>query len=196
MAASSVNDPLIPTLIDSLALLRSEKLPSALIGGLAVSLRGQTRVTADVDYVVATSVERMLELVDKLDATDFAPLFAGVREVVEQSFILPVRHRATGIKVDLTIGLSGFEQQAVRRAGNLRIAKKLIPVATPEDLIVMKVIAGRPQDHLDVKALAATLGKTLDWYYCRVTAEELGEAIGIDLAARIADLQAESSFNG
>lgn len=188
MARQSVNNPLFPTLIDALFLLRKESLPCALIGGLAVSLRGQTRVTADVDFVVAASIERMLRLVDELDATQFVPLFAGVREVVEQSFILPLRHRTTGVKVDLTVGMSGFEQQAVRRAENLRIARKVIPVATAEDLILMKLLADRPQDQLDVKILVATLHAQLDWAYCQTTAEALSEAIGIDLKTRIAAL--------
>jgi hypothetical protein len=189
MARQSVNDPLFPTLIDALSLLRKESLPCALIGGLAVSLRGQTRVTADVDFVVAASIERMLQLVDELDATQFVPLFDGVREVVEQSFILPLRHKTTGIKVDISIGISGFEQQAVRRAEELRIAKNVIPVASAEDLILMKLLADRPQDQLDVKALVATLHAQLDWEYCQTTAVALSEAIGIDLGTRVADLR-------
>ena len=73
-------------------------------------------MTADVDVVVGTDVEGALRLLEVLDDSSFTPLFDGVEEVVTQAFILPLRHRATHVKVDLAIGLSGFEQQLIRRS--------------------------------------------------------------------------------
>jgi hypothetical protein len=146
-----MNEALRDTLVEAASFLESERLDYALIGGLAVSLRGQPRVTADVDMVVALDVERAVGLTRVLDQTAFRPFFDGVEEVVERAFILPLRHRTTNVRVDLAIGASGFERQTVARAERLEIAGARIPVATAEDLLIMKTIAGRPQDAQDIQ---------------------------------------------
>jgi hypothetical protein len=95
----------------------------------------------------------------------------------------------TDVKVDLAVGLSGFERQAVTRAERIEIAGSMISVATAEDLIIMKVLAGRPQDDQDVLALLVAQNEFLDWDYSLKTAGDLGEAVGQDLAGRIRTLR-------
>jgi hypothetical protein len=162
-----------------------EEVSYALIGGLAVSLHGQPRVTVDVDMIIAADVSRALELTAALDGSSFRPLFDDVSEVVQKAFILPLRHRSTGVKVDLAIGLSGFEQQVVARAQHLNLAGVDVFVATPEDLLIMKLLAGRPRDEEDLEGLVIVQGDRLDWKYCRELAIKLGEAVGQDLAVRL-----------
>jgi predicted nucleotidyltransferase len=170
--------------------LEAQGVSYALVGGLAVSVRGQARVTADVDLVIAADIDRALTLLDSLATSDFKPLFADVAEVVRRSFILPLLHRRTNVKVDLAIGVSGFEQQAVARAERLSVAGVLVSVATAEDLVVMKALAGRPQDEQDLQGLAIARGQQMDWNYCLNTASELGTALDQDLAGRIRALRA------
>ena len=81
------------TLVDAIAVLESRSIKFALIGGLAVSLRGQPRMTFDVDLVILADIEQALQLAHELSDTPFEPLFAGVEQVVSTSFILPLRHR-------------------------------------------------------------------------------------------------------
>lgn len=167
-----MNEHLIPTLTDAISLLHAESLPCAVIGGLAVSARGQPRVTADIDMVVATDVEGMLGLLGTLPTTPFEPLFQGVDEVIERAYLPPMRHRQHRIKVDLAVGMSGFERQAVARAKPVQLAGVSVPVVTTEDLILMKTLAGRDQDQLDLQMLACTVGESVDWNYCVKVATE------------------------
>jgi hypothetical protein len=109
--------------------------------------------------------------------------------VAQQAFLLPLRHRTTKVKVDLAIGLSGFEKQAVGRAEKLQLGSEIVRVATAEDLILMKVLAGRPQDEQDLLGLVLTKGNRLDWEYCLSVGADLGEAIGQDLTGRIRKLR-------
>lgn len=166
-----------------------------LIGGLAVALRGQPRATVDVDMVLATDVDAALELVQQLSTSRFRPLFADVEQVVQESLILPLRHREQGVKVDLMIGLSGFERLAVDRAQLCEVAGTTIPVATAEDLIIMKSLAGRPRDEQDLEGLVIAQGDALDWTYCDRMANELGEALGIDLLDRVRKLRRDNSID-
>ena len=173
------------TLADAIAVLESRGIKSALIGGLAVSLRGQPRMTVDVDLVILADIEQALRLVSELGETPFEPLFNGVEQVVTTSFILPLRHRSTGIRVDLAIGMSGFEQEAVGRATPIAIGKAIIPVVSVEDLLVMKALAGRPQDDQDIRGLIATQRDAIDWPRCLALAEKLGSSIDMDIAGRL-----------
>lgn len=99
-----MDKPLQATLADAIRFLDHRQIPYALIGGLAASLQGEPRVTADVDVVIGATVEDALKLLHNLEGSPFEPLFPGVDEVVRQAFILPLRHRKTGVKVDLSIG--------------------------------------------------------------------------------------------
>jgi hypothetical protein len=65
----------------------------------------------------------------------------------------------------------------------------MISVATAEDLLVMKVLAGRPQDEQDLRALVVAQGEHLDWDYCLRLAAELGEAIDQPLVSQIESLR-------
>jgi predicted nucleotidyltransferase len=189
-----VNDPLQTTLADAAEFLRSEGISYALIGGMAASLRGQTRATADVDLVIDSDVVRALDLVARLDQSAFRPLFDQVAEVVERAFILPLRHRQTNIKVDMSLGLSGFEQKLIGRAELLNISGTIISVVTAEDLLVMKILAGRPQDVRDTEGIVAAQSKRLDWDYCLNIARELGEALNQDLIGPIQSMREENSL--
>jgi hypothetical protein len=116
-------------------------------------------------------------------------LFPGVEEVVARSFILPLRHRQTGIKVDIAIGMSGFERQVTKRAKLIMVGDREIAFATAEDVLIMKVLAGRPRDLEDARGIAGTRRDQLDWNYCLEVAQQLSEAIGQDLTTQIRSLQ-------
>jgi Nucleotidyltransferase of unknown function (DUF6036) len=184
-----VPDPLQTTLADAIALLTAEGIEYALVGGLAASLRGEPRVTADVDFVIAVDIERALSFAGALADSPFRPLFDDVQQIIETAFILPLRHRITNVKVDLAIGLSGFEQQTVARAQTLELAGVNVSVATAEDLVIMKVLAGRPQDEQDLRGLIVAQRNRLDWDYCLRIAAELGDAIGQDLVTKVQSLR-------
>lgn len=184
-----VNEPLQATLSDVEEFLAIQRIPHALVGGLAVSLRGQPRVTVDVDMVMAIDVEEALAIERQLEASNFRPLFDDVATVIETAFILPLRHRSTGVKVDLAIELSGFERQLVERAEKCLVAGAEIPVATAEDLLIMKCLAGRPRDEQDLEGLVIAQNATLDWGYCDRMATQLGEALGQDLVGRVRKLR-------
>jgi hypothetical protein len=184
-----VNNPLQTTLHDAVRLLNGEQIQYALIGGLATSLRGIPRVTVAVDLVIAVELRRALELLGTIEHSPFRPLLANPAEIVEKSFLLPLRHRVTNVKVDVAIGLSGFERQAIARAESIELSGVEVKVASAEDLLLMKVLAGRPQDEQDIQGLIVAQGEQLDWEYCLALAEQLGEAIGQDLALRVRQLR-------
>jgi predicted nucleotidyltransferase len=185
MARGFMDASLWPTLADAVAMLGARGIKCAVIGGLAVSLRGQPRMTVDVDLVMASDVEHALGLARELSTTAFDPLFDGVEDVISAAFILPLRHRTTGVRVDLAIGMSGFERDAIARATHVHIGETSAPVVSVEDLLVMKALAGRPQDEQDIRGIVDLHGEAIDWTRCLATAQSLGEAVDVDIVTRL-----------
>jgi hypothetical protein len=187
-----VNEALSRTLLDIAGLLVKEKIPFALIGGIAVGLRGEPRFTADVDLVIGADIDQALSFLGGLEDSRFEPLFPDAPDVVRSAFLLPLRHKETGIKVDLALGLTGLERQLLDRAEGLRLGGLSIPVATAEDLILLKVIAERPRDIEDVRRIVARQGAKLDWPYLLLVGRQLQEALGQDVVRRLRAFQGPS----
>lgn len=186
-----MRDALHRTLDDLTDFLEIQAVPFAVIGGIAAGVRGEPRFTADVDVVIGVDVDRALAMVDALAGSRFRPLFPDVIQVIRTAFILPIRHRETEIKVDLALGLTGFEQQLIARAPKMKLANRVVPVATSEDLILLKVLAGRPRDDDDITRIVARHGDALDWDYLLQTAEALQEAVSQDIMSPLKKLRSE-----
>lgn len=186
-----MTDALHRTLDDLAAFLDDRRVPFAVINGIAVGVRGEPRFTADVDVILGIDLDGADTLVEALDASAFRPLFPDVAEVVRAAFILPVRHRETQIKVDMSIGLTGFERQLIRRATKIKLGSQPIPVATAEDMILLKLLASRPRDTDDAARIVARQQTALDWNFLVETAKALQEAVAQDIVSPLMQMRSE-----
>ena len=168
-------------------LLKSRNLTFALIGGLASSIRGQLRVTADIDIVIDCEVPEAIAMLEQLDDATFRPFVEDAETSIRQYYILPLKDVASETPIDLVIGASGFEKLVIQRA--FKPKGYPIPVATAEDLLLMKIMANRPQDQTDVQGIVSTCGDTIDWDYCIKMAAQLQEAFDFDLVEAIRTIQ-------
>ena len=134
---------------------KSQGTPGVVIGGLAVSLLSKPRVTADIDGLVLLSPKRWAAFLKAGRKFGFVPRDPDPLETALRGRVLLLRHAPTGISVDVTFGELPLEEEIVARATKLKVAGATVPLATPEDLIIMKAIAHRPQDLLDIDALLA-----------------------------------------
>lgn len=173
---------------DAIDLLEEAGVAYALIGGLAASLRGIIRVTEDVDVVLACDVDEALSVLGSVSSSDgpFTPFLKDPEEVVRAAYLLPLMHQPTGVKVDLSVGLSGFERSAVDEADDVDLKGRTVRVAQPHHLIVMKLLADRPQDVQDIEGLikADREPRAIDWDTVERLCGELDAAIGTGLLAR------------
>lgn len=69
---------------------------------------------------------------------------------MRRNLIARLIHDPTGTKVDLSIGLTEFEQGAIERATHIETRGVQLPIVSAEDLLVMKAHAGREQDIADI----------------------------------------------
>ncbi len=124
------------------------------MGGVAASLLGAARYTADVDVLLILSTTRLAELLAAAQDTGFAPRIQGAEDFARQHRVLLLRHVESGTDVDLILGMLPFEEEAVERGVVHTIGFTQVRLPTPEDLIIMKAVAGRDKDLADISAVA------------------------------------------
>jgi len=134
--------------------LEAENISSLIIGGVAASLLGRPRFTRDVDVLISLEESQWETFIKAGDRFGFVPRIDNPVAFAHRSRVFLVRHRPTGVDVDIAVAGLPFEEESIKQAKWRRVGKLSLPLPTPENLIIMKAIAHRPQDMMDIKALA------------------------------------------
>ena len=169
--------PLLAVLRDLVAWFKAEKVPGVLIGGLAASLWGRPRLTRDVDVLVLVDEGRWEEFLAAGAGYGFVPRRDDALAFAGQTQVLLLGHRESGIDVDVVFGSLPFEKEAVARASWVDLGGVRAPLPLPEDLIIMKAVAHRPQDLVDIEGILAAQPK-LDRRRVRRWVGEFAAALG------------------
>jgi hypothetical protein len=165
-------------------------LPFMLIGGQAVLLHGEPRLTEDVDATLGADPSKLGALLEACAVLGLVPLPQNVESFVAETFVLPVRHAGTGVRVDFIFSSTEYEHQAIRRAQPVTLAGEAVPFATAEDLIIHKLFAARPRDLEDVRGVLLRKGGELDWHYLDKWARDFAEVPGQEgMPAMVAELK-------
>jgi hypothetical protein len=147
-----------------------------LFGAQAAILHGAARLTADVDVTVHLDGTATEVLAGALLASGFT-LRVPDPEFVARTRVLPVVHAPSGIPADVVLAGPGIEELFLARAKVVDVDGARVPVACAEDVIVMKLLAGRPKDVDDVVAILAAHPDDLDLNLVRGTVRMLEEAL-------------------
>jgi len=124
-----------------------------IIGGVAASILGKPRLTADVDVMLLLSIKDLPRLTEAAIEEGLVPRITGAQEFARRNRVLLLRHQDSGINVDISLGVLPLEVEAVERSTVYQIGSLAIRLPTPEDLIIFKAVAHRPKDLLDIQAL-------------------------------------------
>lgn len=142
---------------DLRALLAASGIETVLIGAHAANrYRLEVRHTVDVDVLAST-----------LEGAAEALRAAGceVREIAEDGEVYMLSARAGATVVDVLLAETEYQRMAMRRAQR--------GVLAVEDVIVHKLIAGRPRDIDDIRSILAT-GIEFDRGYVESNARDWG----------------------
>jgi hypothetical protein len=156
--------------------LSSAVLPYMIIGGQAVLLYGEPRLTKDVDITLGVGLERLPEVLAAALAAGLKPL-VDPETFTRQTMVLPCADPESGLRVDFIFSFSPFEQLAISRARTVRIGDVDLRFASPEDLIIHKLIAGRARDMEDVKGILLK-NPALDFSYIRYWLSQFSDTTG------------------
>ena len=140
-----------PALGDLVQWLEAENVPYTVIGGLSVSIVSQPRPTIDVDLVVWLDPERWPTFLEFAKKYGIQPRTEDALEFARQRRVLLLEHRESGIGIDVSFGALPFEDEMIKRSRIVSLGNVTFRVATPEDLIIMKMIAHREKDLRDIE---------------------------------------------
>ena len=123
-------------------------------GAQAVNFHGFPRATADLDVTIELATNDLPAFVKHLERGGFQPRFPDLAFILA-SRVIPVVHVASGLPIDLVLAGSGLEERFLDEVDVVRLGRRKIPVLSRENLVVTKVLAGRPKDLEDIRELVA-----------------------------------------
>ncbi|MBI2487425.1 MAG: nucleotidyltransferase [Deltaproteobacteria bacterium] len=133
--------------------LDREHIPYMVIGGQAVLLYGEPRLTKDIDVTLGVDVDELQKVKDISNSIKLKILVKKVEEFVKDTKVLPTIDEKSGIRVDFIFSFSPYEKQAIERANSIEFGKTVVRFATLEDVVIHKIISGRARDIEDVKSI-------------------------------------------
>ena len=130
----------------------NQGLEFCFIGGMAVQVWGESRLTQDVDVTIASQFgdERRLSsvLLENLSPRiEDAVSFATINRVL-------LAQDQQGVSIDISLAAMPFELSIIQRATYESIFDlEPLRVCTASDLIVLKAFANRPRDWEDIRGI-------------------------------------------
>ena len=158
-------------------IFEENKIPYMVIGGQAVLVYGEPRFTRDIDITIGVEPAQAEKIVEILEG--FTPLVEDYKGFVEKTLVLPIIHNSHKIRVYVIFSFSEYEREAIKRARLVEVDGVNIRFASPEDLIIHKIIAGRPRDLEDIRTILNVVEK-IDTRYIEKWLKFLGEGLNRD----------------
>ena len=178
---SSQKKPIIPSAlhdpVEALQhLLESFDNHGVIIGGIAASLLGQPRLTADLDVVILLSMDDLPKLIETATKEGMIARISNAEAFARKNRILLLQHESSGINIDISLGILPFETEMVERGQEFKVGNLCVRLPTPEDLIITKAVAHRSKDLEDIKKVASS-HPNLDKGRIRYWVEQFGAAL-------------------
>ncbi|MGH9321035.1 MAG: nucleotidyltransferase [Vicinamibacteria bacterium] len=145
-------------------------------GAQAVIAYGVPRLSADVDVTVDLVPDEPERFAREMEAAGFALRIAD-SDFLRRTRVMPFVHVATAMPLDVVLAGSGLEDEFLDRARTVDLSGTAVPMIDREDLIIAKVLAGRPKDIDDARGVWRLHRRDLDAGRIRLILRSLEEAL-------------------
>jgi hypothetical protein len=177
---------LLTTLEKAWVALTPLNRPMALMGGIALSLWQRMRATRDIDILLALGEADVAAVVGMLRPLHFVPVNSAPVKRLGELSILQLTYEPPDaevpISVDLLFGQSEYLKGVLARAVRVSLPGLAteLAVVSCEDLVLLKLQAGRIIDRADAVALLRENRAGIDAGYLQQSAAQLGVARELD----------------
>ena len=135
-----------------------------IIGGIAVMRWGEPRFTRDVDATLLSDFGSEGRFISEILAR-FSGRITDAADFAMRNRVLLFKS-SNGVPIDVSLGGLPFEESCIEGATDFEFEPGcVLRTCSAEDLVVMKLFAGRERDWLDVQSVADRMGERLDWDY-------------------------------
>ena len=145
-------------------------------GAQAVVAYGVPRLSADVDVTLALVPDAPEQFARDMQAAGFS-LRVSDPDFVRRTRVMPFVHEPTGMPLDVVLAGSGLEDEFLDRAIQTDVGGTHVPIIERSDLVIAKVLAGRPKDVDDARALWRLHAREMDAPRIRHVLQLLEEAL-------------------
>jgi hypothetical protein len=180
-------NPILETALEVQRFCRTRGWRFCFIGAMAVQRWGEPRLTQDVDLTVISGFGPEAEFVDALLGAYRSRIPDGREFALQRRVVL--LEAASGVPIDVSLGGIPFEERVVERSSPWDVGgDEPLATCSAEDLVVLKVFAGRDKDWLDVEGVVVRQGDRLE---TSLVLRELGPLLELkEDAGSLARLQA------
>jgi len=154
------------------------QIPYMVIGGQAVLVHGRPRLTQDIDLTLGADNSHLEEIMKICKEISLQPLPEDVDDFVKSTNVLPTVEPGIKIRVDFIFSFTPYEKQAIDRNTTVTLDGYPVKFASPEDLILHKLFAGRTRDLEDIEGVVLRQKEKLDITYLTKWAEEFSKVPG------------------
>ncbi|MBN1619567.1 nucleotidyltransferase [candidate division WOR-3 bacterium] len=165
-------------------------IPYIIIGGQAVLLYGDPRMTNDIDVALGVDVDRFQDIFEFAENMGFKCLVDNPKDFVIKTMVIPLVEKSSEIKIDMIFSNSEFEKKAIERANKIEVDGYFISFASLEDIIVFKIFSGRPRDIEDAKNILLK-NPVFDREYIVGQLEHFDKSLALNLAEIFQNLLTE-----
>jgi len=123
-------------------ILEKLNIPYVVTGGIAVTVWGRPRFTADIDIVIELIPRDINLLAKELLALDKNVYISkeAIQDALEKRGEFNFIHPQSSLKVDFWIVKDNFNKQEIKRGIPKKIGNQRINFVSPEDLILSKLL--------------------------------------------------------
>jgi predicted nucleotidyltransferase len=150
-----------------------QKIKIAFTGGIAIGVYGNPRATYDVDGFILAAREQIAPLLSALSKVGFKPSENPILKTIQDKQFITLIYSKYKMYVDLFVATGDFQTGILQRAKSLKANKLKINIVSPEDLILLKLQAGREKDLDDVRGILTETFSRLDLKYLKKWGRQL-----------------------
>ena len=146
-----------------------------IIGGQAVLLYGYPRLTRDIDITLGIDTDEFSRIQTICQQLRLKILTEKPGEFVKDTKVLPAEDPVTNIRVDFIFSFTPYEQEAIARGNKVTLEGVGVNFAAIEDVIIHKLLAGRPTDDEDIRQIFAKNKSDIDRNYIKKWLDKFGK---------------------
>lgn len=159
-----------------------------LIGRAASSCWGVPTATANIDIVIVATKAKIDSLLKEFKNEGFAFDYDKVKTKLSQKLPAKLTYKE-GYSIDLRIASYTIDYEAIKRVVKLKIFNKDWNISPPEELIIYKLLAGKPKDWDDIRGIMKNKAIKLDWKRMEYLAKTLANEYNLTFINKFKELQ-------
>ena len=144
------------------ALLKRSEIKYAVIGGYAVAAWGEVRATRDIDLLCSAKDLAALKAALVKSGLRFEHRVGELDDPISHVIRIDLGAGSELYEIDVIAGVRAAPAGILERSRTVQIQDLAIPVASPEDIVILKMLGGSARDIDDARIILRTQKGRID----------------------------------